>query len=175
METTLVAILAIAEIENIPSQRSRQLCGNGVSAIAAISAIGSQVYDYLSKCKIVLCHKTKLWNKSVKKPPSSSLIWNISLTQKRCFLDTAALILIPASRTTNWLCDNKSKISHIELGLCFLKLSVQTCWSRVETPHPDIHIACSRCHWLFWSSCDSSDFVATRARLLISAITEFTF
>ena len=85
METTRDAILAIsviAEIENVLSQRSRRLCGNGVAAIAAIWATSSQVYDYLGKCKIVLCNKTKLWNKIVKKPPSSSLIRNISLTQK---------------------------------------------------------------------------------------------
>ena len=78
-----------------------RFCGNGVAAIAAISAIGNQVYDCLSKCKNGLCRKTKLWNKSVKKLPSASLTRNISLTQKRRFLDTAGLILITASRTTN--------------------------------------------------------------------------
>ena len=52
VESTLVvivAIAAIAEVENVLSQPSWRLCGNGVAAMAAISVIGSQPYDYFSK------------------------------------------------------------------------------------------------------------------------------
>ena len=121
-ENHSVAILVIAvitEIENVLSQWSWWLCGNGVAAIAAILVIGSWVYDYLSKCKIVLYHKTKLWNNSIKTPPSFSLIWNISLTQK-CFLDMAGLILI-ASRMQTELAI--TKVKSLTSNLAFPSLS----------------------------------------------------